>query len=99
MPGGVCSSITESQHITAVKKPWCRSSRYKALGQMLVTNQQLDKLAAARVDFINRGMLDPKNPQPPGMVSEPIVGRENRGEDKDRDEEAEKPVVGPSGFA
>ena len=47
-PGGVCSSITESRHITAVKKPWRRSSRYKALGQMLITNQRLDKLAAAR---------------------------------------------------
>jgi hypothetical protein len=38
-PGGVCSSITESRHITAVKKPWRRSNRYQALGQMLVTNQ------------------------------------------------------------
>ena len=54
-PGGVCSSITESRHITAVKKPWRRSSRYEALSQMLLTNQRLDKLAAARVDFVERG--------------------------------------------
>jgi hypothetical protein len=27
---GLCSSITESWHITAVKKPWCQSSRYEA---------------------------------------------------------------------
>ncbi|KAG1862611.1 hypothetical protein F4604DRAFT_1882264 [Suillus subluteus] len=36
-------------------------SHYKALGQMLVTNQHLDKLAAARslrVDFKSRGMLN-----------------------------------------
>ena len=25
-PGGLCSSITESHHITTVKKPWCRSN-------------------------------------------------------------------------
>ncbi|KAJ7362401.1 hypothetical protein DFH08DRAFT_683551, partial [Mycena albidolilacea] len=41
-------AIPESRHITAVKKPWRRSSRYNALGQMLLTNQRLDKLAAAR---------------------------------------------------
>ncbi|KAJ7233657.1 hypothetical protein C8J57DRAFT_1249760 [Mycena rebaudengoi] len=58
-PGGVCSPITESRHITAVKKPWRRSSRYEALSQMLQTNQRLDKLAAARADFVERGMLPP----------------------------------------
>ncbi|KAG2124061.1 hypothetical protein DEU56DRAFT_923674 [Suillus clintonianus] len=57
-PNGLCSSITETKHIKAVKEPWRRSSRYKALGQMLVTNQRLDKLAAARVDFKSRGMLN-----------------------------------------
>ncbi|KAJ3551631.1 hypothetical protein NM688_g4593 [Phlebia brevispora] len=57
-PNGLCSSITESKHITAVKKPWRRSNRYEALGQMLLTNQRLDKLSAARADFANRGMLD-----------------------------------------
>src|SRR5882762_9768488 len=30
-PNGLCSSITESKHIKAVKRPWCRSSRYCAL--------------------------------------------------------------------
>lgn len=56
-PNGLCSSITESKHIKAVKEPWRRSSRYKALGQMLLTNQRLDKIAAARSDFEARGML------------------------------------------
>jgi hypothetical protein len=56
-PNGLCSSITESKHIKAVKEPWRRSSRFNALGQMLLTNQRLDKLAAARVDFTQRGML------------------------------------------
>lgn len=56
-PNGLCSSITESKHIKAVKEPWRRSSRFNALGQMLLTNQRLDKLAASRVDFNDRGML------------------------------------------
>ncbi|KAG1808758.1 hypothetical protein EV424DRAFT_1543334 [Suillus variegatus] len=56
-PNGLCLSITESKHIKAVKEPWRRSSRYKALGQMLLTNQHLDKIAAARSDFEARGML------------------------------------------
>ncbi|KAH9835642.1 uncharacterized protein C8Q71DRAFT_762915 [Rhodofomes roseus] len=55
---GLCTSITENRHITAVKKPWRRSSRYKAIGQMLQTNARLEKLAAARVDFTVRGMLE-----------------------------------------
>ncbi|KAG6811290.1 hypothetical protein H0H92_008157 [Tricholoma furcatifolium] len=56
-PNGLCSSITESAHIRAIKKPWRRSSRYQALGQMLLINQRNDKLAASRVDFTSRGML------------------------------------------
>ncbi|KAG6914489.1 hypothetical protein DXG01_016963, partial [Tephrocybe rancida] len=56
-PNGLCSSITKSAHIRAVKKPWRRSSRYKALGQMLLVNQRNDKLAASRVNFTSRGML------------------------------------------
>ncbi|KAG1874326.1 hypothetical protein F4604DRAFT_1880852 [Suillus subluteus] len=56
-PNGLCSSITESKHIKAVKEPWQWSSRHNALGQMLVTNQHLDKLAASQVDFDARGML------------------------------------------
>jgi hypothetical protein len=50
-PNGLCSSITESKHIKAVKEPWRRSSPNQPLGQMLLTNQCLDKLAASRVDF------------------------------------------------
>lgn len=56
-PNGLCSSITESKHIKAVKKPWRRSSRFNALPQMLLTNQRLDKLAAITVEFRARGML------------------------------------------
>jgi hypothetical protein len=57
-PNGLCSSITESKHIKAVKEPWRRSSHFEALGQMLVINQRQDQLAASRVDFTKRGMLN-----------------------------------------
>lgn len=56
-PNGLCTSITESRHITAVKEPWRRSNRHDALGQMLTINQRLHKLGAARADFEERGML------------------------------------------
>ena len=56
-PNGLCSSITESKHITAVKRPWRQSNKHMALPQMLKSNQGLDKLAAARADFTVRGML------------------------------------------
>ncbi|KAJ6600741.1 hypothetical protein B0H10DRAFT_1923835 [Mycena sp. CBHHK59/15] len=68
-PNGLCSSITESKHIKAVKKPYRRTSHNKPLSQILLTNQRLDKLAAARVDFAAHGMLDgtllPLPPTPP----------------------------------
>ncbi|KAI9439187.1 hypothetical protein H4582DRAFT_2111330 [Lactarius indigo] len=56
-PNGLCSSITESKHIKAVKEPWRRSNRCNALGQMLIINQRLDQLAASRSYFESRGML------------------------------------------
>ncbi len=57
-PNGLCSSITESKHIRAVKEPWRQSSRNNALFQMLTTNQHLDQLRAAHVDFTQCGMLN-----------------------------------------
>ncbi|KAI6017315.1 hypothetical protein BKA83DRAFT_4465202 [Pisolithus microcarpus] len=57
-PNGLCSSMTENKHIRAVKKPYRRSNKYKALGQMILTNQRLDKLAASRADFTARGMMN-----------------------------------------
>ncbi|KAJ2921951.1 hypothetical protein H1R20_g15145, partial [Candolleomyces eurysporus] len=54
---GLCSSITKSKHITAVKKPWRRSSRFNALSQMLQIIVRLDKLATLQRLFWNNGML------------------------------------------
>ena len=53
-----------------MKEPWQRSSHYEALGQMLVMNQHLDKLAAARVDFQARGILNWQE-QPPDLPPDP----------------------------
>jgi hypothetical protein len=58
-PNGLCSSITESMHIKAVKKPWRRSNRHLPLGQMLLTNQRLDKLAAFKSHLAAKGLLFP----------------------------------------
>ncbi len=57
-PNGLCTSITESKHIKAVKEPWRRSNRFKPLQQMLVNNERMDKLTAARAHFEAKGMLD-----------------------------------------
>ena len=56
-PNGLCSSITESKHISVVKRPWRRSSRYNAIHQIMKTNQRTEKLSAARAAFTVRGML------------------------------------------
>lgn len=89
-PNGLCSSITESKHIKAVKEPWRRSSRFEALGQMLVTNQRLDKLAATRVNFQKRGMfdqplfgeIDNTSTKPPPL---PMLGEDDDGGGLDED--------------
>ena len=58
-PNGLCSSMTENKYIKAVKEPWQRSNRYNALGQMLITSQRIDKLAATRLDYVECGLLPP----------------------------------------
>ncbi|OBZ73398.1 hypothetical protein A0H81_06627 [Grifola frondosa] len=56
-PNGLCSLITESKHIEAVKDPYRRSNRAEPLGQILLICQRLLKLSASRVDFRHRNML------------------------------------------
>ncbi|KAI9439702.1 hypothetical protein H4582DRAFT_1812628 [Lactarius indigo] len=56
-PNGLCSSITKSKHIKAVKEPWRRSSRYKALSQMLRVLLRLEKISALHCLFTLLGML------------------------------------------
>ncbi|PSR72480.1 hypothetical protein PHLCEN_2v11651, partial [Hermanssonia centrifuga] len=56
-PNGLCTSITESRHITVVKEPWRQSNCFEAIGQVLTINQRLHKLGAAHADFEECGML------------------------------------------
>lgn len=58
LPNGLCSSITESKHIDAVKKPWRHSNCHNTLKQMLVTNTRSDKIRAAYNQFKSCGLLD-----------------------------------------
>ncbi|KAG2031962.1 hypothetical protein BDR03DRAFT_936176 [Suillus americanus] len=53
---GLCSSLTESKHHKAVKEPWRCSSGYLPLGQMLISNQWLDKLASFRAEKTAAGL-------------------------------------------
>ncbi len=57
-PNGLCSSMTENKYIKAVKKLWRQSNCYKAMKQMLLTNQHLDKLSVSRTHFTFNGMLE-----------------------------------------
>ncbi|KAI5886109.1 uncharacterized protein SCHCODRAFT_02673152 [Schizophyllum commune H4-8] len=94
-PNGLCSSITESKHIKAVKEPWRRSSRnMAALRQMLLTNVRLDKMQAAQLSFEKRGMLQGTATSFTAdmLAGRPIVMAE---EDMEEEEEDEGPPLGP----
>ncbi|KAK0218877.1 hypothetical protein IW262DRAFT_1448874 [Armillaria fumosa] len=64
-PNGVCSSITESWHITAMKKPWQHSNRNNTMSQMLLTNQHLDKLHVLHGFLANKRLIAPNHPPLP----------------------------------
>ena len=83
-PNGLCSSITESKHIKAVKKPWRRSSKFNALGQILRTNSCMDNLSSSTVDFQACRMLkesiwvDYVDPPPP-LAPNPLPDEDDDG--------------------
>ena len=87
-PNGLCSSMTESKHIKAVKEPWRRSSRYKALLQMLRTNSRLDKMLFARRTFAEQGMMAGSTSSYTAMLlrgEQPAVGEAADQEDDSND--------------
>ena len=103
-PNGLCSSITESKHIKAVKKPWRRSSRFNALSQMLLTNQRLDKLAAITVDFRTRGMLsqsiwDGYIDPPPPAVQPPQTAANDDNDNDDGEAIDDHDIIGETKLA
>ncbi|KAJ6611875.1 hypothetical protein B0H10DRAFT_1951013 [Mycena sp. CBHHK59/15] len=93
-PNGLCSSMTESQHIKAVKQSWRWSSRYEALSQMLTINDRLDKLVVARVDFVDRGMMADRaaRPLPTAATAAPAAG--NTDDDDDGGASDERKILG-----
>ncbi|KAG7085821.1 hypothetical protein E1B28_003359 [Marasmius oreades] len=56
-PNGLCSSITESKHIKAVKEPWRRSNRFNALRQMLQIISRGEKLQGLWAKLKKRGWM------------------------------------------
>ena len=97
-PNGLCSSITESKHIKAVKEPWRRSSRYKALKQMLVTYSRLDKLALAGRVFSQLGMMEGMALSYTAMILRGESPQPRTMEDKDDDDDV-GPVAGPKSLS
>ncbi|KAJ8091523.1 hypothetical protein PM082_024443 [Marasmius tenuissimus] len=101
-PNGLCSSITESKHIKAVKEPWRRSNRYKALSQMIKTIARLEKMHALRQLFSSRGWLIGSTSWFTNAVlqdqalSQKLTASVNGDDSDDEDEDGEfGPVVGP----
>jgi hypothetical protein len=100
-PNGLCSSITESKHIKAVKEPWRRSSRFKALIQMLQTISRLEKLAAARRVFTQLGMMDGTTASYTGMIldgGQPQPQATLEADDTDEGDDS-GPVAGPKSLS
>jgi hypothetical protein len=99
-PNGLCSSITESKHIKAVKEPWRRSSRFEALVQMLLTNTRMDKLDAAGRAFTELGMMDGTTSSYTAMVlnGEQPQPRTMTADDDDEDDDS-GPVTGPKSLS
>jgi hypothetical protein len=101
-PNGLCSSITESKHIKAVKEPWRRSSRYKALFQMLQTISRMEKLAAARGLFTRFGMMDGTTAEYTAMIlsgGQPQPRALPPAEADDGEDEDSGPAPGPKSLS
>ncbi|KAJ7772754.1 hypothetical protein B0H14DRAFT_3508908 [Mycena olivaceomarginata] len=100
-PNGLCSSITESKHIKAVKEPWRRSSRFNALSQMLQTLVRLDKLAALKVVLTLRGMMTGTSSSYTRQVAgeQPQVGAVEAAAALDEDEDDDGLVHGPKSLS
>lgn len=88
-PNGLCTSITESMHIRAVKEPYRRTNKFQALGQMLVINQRLGKVAALRSFLEKHLLLD--GPLLPAFIDAIMGGNMMAGHDNDH-----QVVHGPS---
>ncbi|KAH9997156.1 hypothetical protein BJV74DRAFT_877357 [Russula compacta] len=100
-PNGLCSSITESKHIKAVKEPWRQSSRFKALKQMLVTISRMDKLSAASRAHTKLGMMDGTTSSYTAMIQrgEKPQPRTAAADEEEDDDDDNGPVPGPKSLS
>ncbi|CDO70545.1 hypothetical protein BN946_scf184573.g13 [Trametes cinnabarina] len=90
-PNGLCSSMMEAKHIIAVKRPYRRSNKNNALGQIIKTNERLDKLAAFRVELTACGLLDGPCPRLPAFIrdaQDPERGLDESDSDSDAEQRA-----------
>lgn len=97
-PNGLCSSITESKHVKAVKEPWRRSNRWEALSQMLQTICRLEKLQAAARTFSLKGMLSGSTSSYTSMIlagGEPVPMSQLDDPSDDEEDDDLGPVEGP----
>ncbi|KAI9439444.1 hypothetical protein BJY52DRAFT_1206931 [Lactarius psammicola] len=95
-PNRLCSSITKSKHIRAVKEPWRRSNRYHALAQMLKTILRMDKMAALHQHLDDIGML--KGPGFPSELDDNPNDATNVPLDSEELEDEDEAVVSESGY-
>lgn len=96
-PNGLCSSITESKHITAVKDAYRRSSRNQPLGEMLLINQRMDKLAAMRDHLEPHIPLELRDPRDNCRTIQtkrapPPVAAQSLDIEEDQEEDISEPV-------
>lgn len=100
-PNGLCSSITESKHIKSVKEPWRRSSRYRALKQMLTINSRLDKLASACRVFDRLGMMEGTTTSYTAMILRGRLPKPKAlaDDDNNNDDDDIVPVNGPKSMS
>ena len=57
-PVGLCTSIIENKHISAVKKPYQKSSHNCPLGEMLQISSRLDKIELFKSKHIAEGLYN-----------------------------------------
>lgn len=82
-PNGISTSITESAHIRAVKRPWRRSNRNHPLLQILKINERMSKLRAARDEFVSHGLFRGGDVYEAAVLSIAIEDGEDRSGDDD----------------
>ena len=94
-PNRLCSSITESKHIKAVKEPWRHSSHFNALKQMLVTILRLEKLTMIRQVFSQVGMMEGTTSSYTAMILRGELPQPMASNDNDDNDDNMGPVHGP----